>query len=145
MSPMPTPTPPQAPPRRININIKVGVVMPSSVDSNIHTFNICQYKECVEGGIVSTFGKSVQDPNTKEVSKKRNTFRYHYITRLVSSLEWADMTSFLVKGMPKPVVIVEDKDRKTSNVTLAPEAQRQDYGDLLDKFTSVNIMESVKP
>ena len=68
---MPTPTSPQpAPSRRININIKVGVIMPASVDSNMHTFNICQCKECVEGGSVSTFGKSVLDPNATEVNQK---------------------------------------------------------------------------
>ena len=45
------------------------------------------------------------------------------------------MTSNLVKGIPQPLVIVRDFKSKTDKVTLGPEQQTKDYGDLLDGYT----------
>ena len=119
----------------------VGVIMPKNIKSNFHTYKVCQEKECVPGGSVSTFGYKEQEDTEKRVSKENHMVLYDEITELVKSKKWtaekieALMTTNLVTGMPQPLIIVRSNDKET--VMLGPQQRREDYGDLLDDFIAV--------
>ena len=66
----------------------VGVIMPKNIKSNFHTYKICQEKECVPGGSVSTFGYKEQEDTEKSVSKESHMVLYDEITELVKSKKW---------------------------------------------------------
>ena len=116
----------------------VGIIVPKKVASDVHTFEICQDKECIPGGSVSTFGYKEKEISGARVSKESHRVLYTEITELVRSKKWkaekleAHMTTNLVEGMPQPLVIVRSNEKEI--VTLGPQQKREDYGDLLDFF-----------
>ena len=129
---------------KLQFKILVGVVMPKYVASNLHTFKICQDKVCVPGFTIATFGSGKQKIlENRGISKKSHTIIYSDVTETVNSKGWdpekvyAEMTSFLVKGTPKPLVIIRNIKSSAEKIKLGPQQRAEDYGDLMDGY-SVN-------
>ena len=119
--------------------------MPKDAFSNLHTFKICKENNCVPGTTIATFGRlgptDQQQISTKPVSKETHSILYSHVTDIMNSQNWgpenlrAEMTSTLVKGIPQPLIIIRNIKNGAEEVTLGPEQRREDYGDLLERFT----------
>ena len=59
-----------------------------NIISNIHTFQICQDKECVPSGSIFTFGYKEQPDPKEKISKKNQNITYDNVTELVESKKW---------------------------------------------------------
>ena len=125
-----------------NERLRVGMIMPKNIKSNLHEFQICRDKDCVPGGSIATYGYKDQADTEKRVSKESHVILYDDVTDLVKSKGWtaekleAQMTSSPVTGMPQPLVIVRNENEKEI-VRLGPKQRIEDYGDLLDDYVLV--------
>ena len=122
-------------------HIKAGIIMPKNINSKGHTFKICQAEDCEPGIPEYTFGYKDQEDTEKAVNQKSHSILYDDITDIVRFHGWKaeemeiHMTSTFLTGLPPPLIIIREGEKETA--LLGQGRNREDYGDLLDTFDSV--------
>eukprot|EP00092_Neocalanus_flemingeri_P017751 GFUD01019206.1.p1 GENE.GFUD01019206.1~~GFUD01019206.1.p1 ORF type:complete len:822 (+),score=86.31 GFUD01019206.1:100-2565(+) len=130
--------------------VYVGIILPKTAPSGFHQFALCLAGSCVSAGRVATFGSPSQNTSSPDIVAKKTHYLVEYeVTDLVNDLGWKGsesefkLTAKLVNNrlkVPAPVVILRYRGGEVGSigtVVIGPKQQRQDYGDLLDKFERI--------
>ena len=112
--------------------------------SGFTTFDLCLAGTCVEAGRLASFGsRNTNTSPTQEVDSDTHKLTEFDVTDLVEEQGWdveddvqAVLTSSLVEGLPRPVVIRIFGAAK--EVKLPKGQTLEDYGDLLDEYSIVD-------
>ena len=131
-------------PEREEERIFIGVVTRKMMPSGFTSFDLCLAGTCVEAGRLASFGsRNTNTSPTQEVDSDTHKLTEFDVTDLMDEQGWnvvddvqAVLTSSLVEGLPRPVVIRIFGGAK--EVKLAKGQTLEDYGDLLDEYSIVD-------